>query len=255
MVDLDALRAPFAPHEHSWRAQQIARDGSRAMALCYITSRAVQNRLDDVCTPAGWESAFTETQSGRVIATITIDMGTRWVSKSDGAGATAMEGVKGGLSDAFKRAAVMWGVGRYLYGLPAVWAECEVVRDRTGDMQLRNGKPSWKRWTPAGIAELERALGALFDRMDNKPAAEPVRVAGRRVQELLPSPELPPMKLGLAPAFREPIVVKELLAGLPKAMMDGTAEQFWVDHWRNVPEMWRPFVKAERDRLKHEAGL
>ena len=112
MVDLNALRAPFEPHEHSWRAQQVAHNGDRAQALCYITARAVQSRLDDVCGPAGWESAFAETASGRVIATISIDMGTRWVAKSDGAGATSMEGEKVGLSDAFKRAAVMWGIGR-----------------------------------------------------------------------------------------------------------------------------------------------
>lgn len=247
MVDLDALRAPFAPHEHSWRAQQLARDGGRAMALCYITSRSVQNRLDDVCGPAGWESSFTETAAGRVIATISIDMGTRWVSKSDGAGATAKEGEKGGLSDAFKRAAVMWGIGRYLYGLPAVWAECESYE--------RNGKPTWKRWTAAGIGELERALATLFERMNNQPAGVPARVAGRRAQEYLPPPQQPAVELSLAPAFRQPLVVKDMLGGLPKAMAEGRAEQFWSAHWRDVPEMWRPFVMAERDRLKREAGL
>lgn len=252
MVDVAALRAPFAPQEHSWRAQQVARSGETAQALCYITSRAVQNRLDDVCTPAGWESSFTETPAGRVISTISINMGDRWVSKSDGAGATAMEGEKGGLSGAFKRAAVMWGIGRYLYELPAVWAECEVARDRDGGLQLRNGKPVWKRWTPAGITKLEQALANLFARMNNQPAAEPVRVAGRRVQELLPSPD---NILTGAPAFRQPLVVSEMLAGLPAAMRDGTAGDFWSEHWRNIPETWRPFVMAERDRLKREAGL
>lgn len=255
MVDLVALRAPFALHEHSWRAQQVTRDGTRAMALCYITSRAVQDRLDDVCTPAGWESSFSETASGRVFATITIDMGERWVAKSDGAGATAKEGVKGGISDAFKRAAVMWGIGRYLYSMSVVWAECEVMRERDGQMTLRNGKPAWKNWTGQGMAQLDRALCDLFDRMNNKPVAEPHRVAGRRAQELLPPPTQSDVPLSLAPAFREPLVVKELIAGLPQAMVAGTADRFWAEHWRNVPEMWRPFVMAERDRLKREAGI
>lgn len=254
MIDIAALQAPFAPSEHSWRAQQVARDGRRAQALCYITSRAVQTRLDDVCTPAGWESSFTETAAGRVIATITIDMGGRWVSKSDGAGATAMEGEKGGLSGAFKRAAVMWGIGRYLYALPAVWAECEVARDQAGAILLRNGKPTWRRWTPDGISELEGTLNRMFQRMDGSPM-EPHRVAGRRAQEMLPPPDSPRVSLGCAPAFRQPLNVKELIVGLPQAMLDGTAEQFWAERWRGVPEIWRPFVVAERDRLKHEAGL
>lgn len=255
MIDLVALRAPFAPHEHSWRAQQVTRDGNRAMALCYITSRAVQNRLDDVCTPAGWESQFAETATGRVIATITIDMGARWVAKSDGAGATAMEGEKGGLSDAFKRAAVMWGIGRYLYALPVVWAECEVVRNREKEIQLRNGKPIWKCWTGKGIGELEAALRTVFERMGPAAEAHAQPLVARRAQELLPSPVEHVGGLGLAPAFREPLEVKELLKGLSSAMRDGTAEQLWADGFRRVPQIWRPFVLAERDRLKAEAGL
>ena len=255
MIALDDLRAPFRPHEHSWRAQQVDRAGRRAMALCFITSRSVQNRLDDVCGPAGWEGRFDETASGRVIATISIDFGTRWVAKSDGAGATAMEGEKGGLSDAFKRAAVMWGIGRYLYDLPAIWADCEVQRDPQGEIVRRNGKPVWKRWAPSGIDQLEAALRDLFAQMDNKPVAEPLRVAGRRAAEALPAPENSEHALGLAPAFREPLCVKELLAGLPAAIERGDAADFWTEHYRNVPEMWRPFVRAERDRMKREVGL
>ena len=252
MIDIAALQAPFAFNAHNWRAQQVARDGRRAQALCYITSRAVQSRLDDVCGPAGWQSRFEETASGRVIATIEIDLDGRWIAKSDGAGSTVMEGEKGGLSDAFKRAAVMWGIGRYLYGLPAVWAECEVQRENNGDMRLRNGKPQWKRWTPEGINQLEGALRKLFTPEGTK---EPVRVAGRRAQELLPPPDTSPLTLGLAPAFRQPLPVKELLEGLPSAIREGKAEAFWGAHFRSVPEIWRPFVMAERDRFKAEAGL
>ena len=45
--------------------------------------------------------------------------------KADGAGDTAVEADKGALSDAFKRAAVRWGVGRYLYGMPSPWVGIE----------------------------------------------------------------------------------------------------------------------------------
>lgn len=252
MIDLAALRASFPPHEHSWRAQTVARNGASAQALVYLTARAVQNRLDEVCTPAGWESSFTETASGRVIATITIDMGSRWVSKSDGAGATAMEGDKGGLSGAFKRAAVMWGIGRYLYDMPTVWAECEIQRDRDGKPVLRSGKQAWKCWTGRGEAQLNNALRALFDKLDNKPVAhEPHRVAGRRAQDLLPPPE---QSAGpsLAPPFRQPRDVAQLLAGLPQAIREGRADTFWTTGWPGVPEEWRPFVIAEKDRIKRE---
>jgi hypothetical protein len=40
-----------------------------------------------------------------------------WVTKWDGAPSTDIEAVKGGLSNAMKRAGVQWGIGRYLYNL------------------------------------------------------------------------------------------------------------------------------------------
>ncbi len=53
-----------------------------------------------------------------------------WVWKADGAGQSDIEAEKGALSDAFKRAAVRWGIGRYLYHLPSPWVEIE-KRGRT----------------------------------------------------------------------------------------------------------------------------
>src|SRR5690606_39028946 len=53
---------------------------------------------------------------------VTHDDGTtEWVTKFDGAENTAVEAVKGGLSDSMKRAAAQWGIGRYLYTLESVW--------------------------------------------------------------------------------------------------------------------------------------
>ena len=48
------------------------------------------------------------------ICTIALNIEGAWIKKSNGAGPTSYEAVKGGLSDAFKRAATMWGIGSYL---------------------------------------------------------------------------------------------------------------------------------------------
>lgn len=87
----------------------------RGKPLAYIDARDVMNRLDEVCGIDGWSDTYIEF-SNRLICTISIRMpdGT-WVSKSDGADDSDVEGAKGGISDAFKRAAVKWGIGRYLY--------------------------------------------------------------------------------------------------------------------------------------------
>jgi hypothetical protein len=65
-------------------------------------------------------------------------VGPKWVWKANGAGETQVEGKKGEYSDAFKRAAVMWGIGRYLYDLPNVW----VNLDQYGKFEPPN-LPDW----------------------------------------------------------------------------------------------------------------
>lgn len=155
----DSLAAPFDPDLISWRAQNVTNDGTKALALCYIDARDVMKRLDEVLTPAGWEDSYIETVKGRVLCTIRIDVGTRWIEKSDGAGDTDVEGEKGGISDAFKRAAVKWGIGRYLYDVEPVWAPCEAMTDRDGKLILNNRqKPQWKAWKREAQAEFDRAL-------------------------------------------------------------------------------------------------
>ncbi len=135
-MDLSQLAAEFPRADIHWRAQTLTKNGDKALALAYLDARDVMDRLDDVCGPAGWQSRYTETAKGRVLCEIGIRIGDEWVWKSDGAGDTAVEGEKGGISDAFKRAAVHWGIGRYLYRLEQVWCPCEVGN---------NGK--WRKWT------------------------------------------------------------------------------------------------------------
>lgn len=132
------LAAEFPREAVHWRAQTLTKEGDKALALAYIDARDVQDRLDQVCSPAGWRNTVVETAKGRVICTIEIKIDDEWVGKTDGAGDTDVEGDKGGISDAFKRAAVLWGIGRYLYRLPNVWAACESY--------TKNEKKYWKAW-------------------------------------------------------------------------------------------------------------
>ena len=106
---LTLLKAPFPVDKLSWRVGQKSKDGKKAMMLVYIDSRDVQDRLDEVCG-GNWSDTYSSV-NGRTVCSITIG----GVTRTDGAGDTDFEGEKGGLSDAFKRAAVKWGVGRYLY--------------------------------------------------------------------------------------------------------------------------------------------
>jgi hypothetical protein len=122
----DALAAPFPKEEVHWRIQSAGKGqrGPWARILCYIDARNDYERLDSVLGSENWSNNIHETASGRVIQEISIRLpGTdEWITKSDGAGDTAVEREKGAISDAFKRACVLLGPGRYLYGAGDTWA-------------------------------------------------------------------------------------------------------------------------------------
>lgn len=118
-MTIKALRAPFPAHEIKWRVGATTQAKDKGIALAYIDARCVFERLDHVVGVTGWETKIYETPSGRVLCELTID----GVTKTDGAGDTGMEAEKGAISDAIKRAAVQWGIGRYLYSLPTVWCK------------------------------------------------------------------------------------------------------------------------------------
>jgi len=90
------------------------RQGPGGKYLSYIDARDVMVRLDEVAGPDGWQSRMHDC-GGEVVCELSVRYGSQWITKSDGAGQTGIEGEKGQFSDAFKRAAVHHGVGRYLY--------------------------------------------------------------------------------------------------------------------------------------------
>lgn len=119
------LAAPFAAHEVKIRPQA-------GRQLHYITARTVMNRLDEVLGPANWWDEY-EAGEHSVLCKLTICLPDgKVLTKQDAGGYAGMsdqgDDDKSGYSDSFKRAAVKFGVGRYLYrdGVP------EFVRERLG---------------------------------------------------------------------------------------------------------------------------
>ena len=119
-MNLKDLAEPFAPHDIEWRIGRAGEKNDKVWATClaYVTNRAIMQRLDDVCGPGNWRNEIKEWTTGSpgVLSGISIRVGTadgsEWVTKWDGAEQTDIESVKGGFSNAMKRAAVLWGIGR-----------------------------------------------------------------------------------------------------------------------------------------------
>jgi hypothetical protein len=137
---LDKLSQPIP---YSWRVQSRNKDKTKAFCSAYIDARDVMRVLDEHCV---WEVEYKEI-NGFMFAGIGIhidgvrfwrwDCGQRIEDNPndqmyDQAGKSAS-------SDAFKRAAVMWGVGRFLYDLSMVTLPC----DQYGNVVDNNGKRVW----------------------------------------------------------------------------------------------------------------
>lgn len=130
-MNLDELDAPFASEDIEWRIQQAGKNnnGIWAKVLAYVTNRAIMKRLDEVCGKAGWRNEYRDIpNNGGVECGISIKVEGEWITKWDAAENTQVEAVKGGRSGAMKRAAVQWGIGRYLYNLEEGFAVVSATR-------------------------------------------------------------------------------------------------------------------------------
>jgi hypothetical protein len=125
MIDFIALAAPFDPAQVSWRLGRLNAEKTKGQALAYLDARDVMDRLDAVCGPPNWQCDYPHANT-KTVCRIGILTESGWVWKADGAGDSDIEAEKGALSDAFKRSAVRWGIGRYLYDLPSPWVGVEL---------------------------------------------------------------------------------------------------------------------------------
>jgi len=121
-----ALQAPFPPSEVQWKVQTRSKDRKRGLAVAYVDARAVLNRLDEAVGPEGWYDTYEvladrDTEDGRHVE-VRCRLTILGITKEDvGEG----DSLKAAFSDALKRAAVKFGVGRYLYSLPSQWVDLD----------------------------------------------------------------------------------------------------------------------------------
>jgi hypothetical protein len=120
-----ALSAPFDAAEVKFKPAVVS--GNRALALAYVDARVIQDRLDDVLGVMGWQDSYRVLPDGSVMCRLRLKIGDQWITKVDVGGQSEQpdggDRTKAAFSDALKRAAVKFGVGRYLYRLPQLWCD------------------------------------------------------------------------------------------------------------------------------------
>ncbi|MBD1583462.1 Rad52/Rad22 family DNA repair protein [Pseudoalteromonas sp. S16_S37] len=127
------LSDPFEEHEIEWMVQRcgINHTGPWVQVVPYVTNRAVQQRLDDVLGLNGWENLPRDTPHGQICG-LKLKLGDQTITKWDGAdyqGNHGYEPLKSALSGSMKRAAVQFGIARYLYSIEPVFMQCQPLSD------------------------------------------------------------------------------------------------------------------------------
>jgi hypothetical protein len=112
MAAQEALKLPFHSSEIKWRPSSF--DKGKSAVLLYVDARNVMDRLDTIVSPHRWKTSYSD-NGDRCCCTLSILWGDTWIQKADVGTPSSFEGIKGMYSDAFKRAAVHHGIGRYLY--------------------------------------------------------------------------------------------------------------------------------------------
>ena len=120
------------PVPYKWKIQSFNKAKTKATCVAYIDARDVMDLLDKAVGFNNWSDSYKRDTNGRLSCTLKLRINGEWISKEDVGVESDNEGEKGEFSDAFKRAAVKWGVGRFLYDIDIKYL----------DIKLNNGQKS-----------------------------------------------------------------------------------------------------------------
>lgn len=164
------LAEPFDPAEVKLKPQAVK--GDRALAIHYVDARVIQDRLDEVVGVMNWQDAYECLPDGSVVCTLKVRIGDDWITKMDVGGQSEQpdEGDrrKAAFSDALKRAAVKYGIARYLYRLPHQWLGYDPQKKRFTEQPRL---PAWA--LPRQAAPQPAQQSQTVARADQTPAPAP----------------------------------------------------------------------------------
>lgn len=190
---LEELSKPFDEKDVKWRLQGTNADKTGGWAVAYLDSRAIAKRLDDVVGQMRWKDEYkpwiTSKTGASQICIISIyddDIG-EWVNKSDGAELSAISPIKGGISDAFKRAAVKWGIGRYLYSMKPVWVKTRARGNSAmiEDTELTRLQQQYSVFLKESVESVPKQTPQNQIKSFAKPTSNPVPVQNTPMYEIL----------------------------------------------------------------------
>lgn len=134
------LQAPFQDDEIEWRPQSAIQrqEGHQLLVLPYVQGQTIQKRLDDILGVYWKDDYESITVKGKeaIRGYLSIKVGDEWITRTDAAELSDIESVKGGHTNAFKRAAVKFGIGRFLHNVEPKWVRLSPKRLSASDIYV-----------------------------------------------------------------------------------------------------------------------
>jgi len=133
--DVTKLSAKFDEQTLGVKVQSLSRSKDKAMLVCYLQHTDVASRLDSV-DPA-WSAIITDERMVGETATVRMRITLKGVLRENiGEGSDP----KSAVSDALKRTAMLFGVGRYLYDSETVWVPYNEAQDKYRQFTIEDYK-------------------------------------------------------------------------------------------------------------------
>ena len=115
---------------HKWRVQSFSKNKPSATVVAYIDARNASDLLNEYAI-YGWSDEYYEVAGNTYckVGIVMPDGSIMW--RSDCGVVSNTDAEKGQASDAFKRACVKWGIGRFLYNLGIEYVNANEVKTQS----------------------------------------------------------------------------------------------------------------------------
>ena len=137
----EILKELAEPMDYKWRVQSFSKFKKEATCVAYIDARQAQDRLNEVLG-LDWQDKYYELK-GTLYCSIGVKVDDEWIWRSDCGVESNMEAQKGEASDAFKRACVKFGVGRFLYDQPIKILPTDGIKQDKQNPHIIDGEGRW----------------------------------------------------------------------------------------------------------------
>ena len=121
-----------------WRVQSgFTSKGQDWVSLIpYVDARDVQEHLDNIVGVENWQDEYYSVKN-TLVCKIGILVNGNWLWKSGAGSESSFSKQKGEASDAFKRAALKWGINRDAYVVGEVYVKAKSYVDNKGKKQYQ----------------------------------------------------------------------------------------------------------------------